>query len=122
MKNKTCRSVIYTGSNLQLVLMKLAPGEEIGSEMHADNDQFVRIEMGKEQVVIDGKIKNVGAGAGIVVPPGASHDRRNNGQKPLKLYTIYGPPNHLDCLRQATRRDAEKTSETIAGIATEEAH
>ena len=89
-QNDDFRRVLYTGHNLQLVLMTLQPGDEIGMEVHDDRDQFFRIEEGKGEVWIDGKCNNVKADDGIIVPQGASHNVVNNGKEPLRLYTIYG--------------------------------
>lgn len=105
--NKDFRRVLYTGNHLQLVLMTLAPGEEIGSEVHADRDQFFRFEEGAGVVDIDGVENAVEDGSGVIVPSGARHNVRNTGDKPLKLYTLYGPPAHQDGIVQATKADAD---------------
>ena len=94
--NGDFRRVLYTGKHLQLVLMTLQPGEEIGSEVHDDRDQFFRFEEGEGVVDIDGAENRVGDGSGVVVPAGARHNVRNTGDGPLKLYTLYGPPEHKD--------------------------
>lgn len=104
--NTDFRHVLYTGSNLQLVLMSLKAGQDIGAETHGAHDQFFRIEEGKGQIVIDGVTHKVKSGDGIVVPAGALHNLINTGDKPLKVYTIYGPPNHLDQLEQKTKSEA----------------
>ena len=116
--NKDFRHVLYTGQNLQLVLMSLKPGQDIGSETHATHDQFFRIEQGKGQIEIDGVTHKVKSGAGIVVPAGASHNLVNTGDKPMKVYTIYGPPNHLDQLEQKTKSVAQVSSEHFDGKVT----
>jgi mannose-6-phosphate isomerase-like protein (cupin superfamily) len=105
--NGDFRHVLYTGHNLQLVLMTLQPGEEIGSEVHEDRDQFFRFEEGIGAVDIDGAANPVGDGSGVIVPAGARHNVRNCGDKPLKLYTIYAPPEHKDQVVQATKADAD---------------
>ena len=113
------RRVLYTGKHLQLVLMSLRPGEEIGEEIHKDRDQFFRIEQGKGMVVIDGTPRKIEGDYAIVVPAGARHNVINTGEKALKLYTLYGPPNHLDQLVQATKSEARASSEKFAGMTTE---
>ena len=105
--NEDFRRVIYTGKHLQLVLMTLQPGEEIGSEVHDGIDQFFRFEEGVGAVDIDGVEHRVEDGSGVIVPSGARHNVRNTGEKPLRLYTLYGPPEHRDGVTQATKADAE---------------
>ena len=105
--NSDFRRVLYTGKNLQLVLMSLPPGCDIGAEVHEDRDQFFRFEDGRGQVDIDDNIYDVADGSGIVVPAGARHNVRNTGDGPLKLYTLYGPPEHGDGIVQATREEAD---------------
>jgi mannose-6-phosphate isomerase-like protein (cupin superfamily) len=106
--NDDFRRVLYTGKHLQLVLMTLKPGEEIGSEVHKDRDQFFRFEGGEGVVDIDGVDNPVSDGAGVIVPAGARHNVRNTGSEPLRLYSIYGPPEHQDHIVHATKADAEK--------------
>ena len=105
--NDDYRRVLYTGKTLQLVLMTLQPGEEIGSEVHDDRDQFFRFEEGAGKVHIDDNIYDVVDGSGVIVPAGARHNVRNTGDAPLKMYTLYGPPEHLDGITQATKADAD---------------
>jgi mannose-6-phosphate isomerase-like protein (cupin superfamily) len=116
--NKDFRQVLYTGQNLQLVLMSLKPGQDIGAETHATHDQFFRVEKGKGKIVIDGVSQKLKSGAGIVVPAGALHNLTNTGDKPMKIYTIYGPPNHLDQLVQKTKAEAQVSSEHFDGKVT----
>ena len=118
-ENRDFRRVLYTGSHLQLVLMALRSSEEIGEEVHADRDQFFRVEKGKGEVWIDGHRTKIGAGTAIVVPAGARHNIRNTGDKRLRLYTLYAPPEHADGTVQATRADAEASEEHFAGHTTE---
>jgi mannose-6-phosphate isomerase-like protein (cupin superfamily) len=118
-ENADFRHVLYTGSNLQLVVMSLKPGEDIGAETHATHDQFFRIEKGKGEIAIDGLIRKVRSGTGIVVPAGARHNLTNTGEKPMKLYTVYGPPNHPDQLVQATKAAAQASSEHFDGKVTD---
>ena len=94
--NQDFRRVLYTGKNLQLVLMTLQPGEEIGEEVHEDRDQFFRVEEGRGTVYIDGAPNQVEDDFAVIVPAGARHNVVASGDQPLKLYTIYGPPEHRD--------------------------
>ena len=105
--NEDFRRVLYTGHNLQLVLMTLSPGCDIGEEVHPDRDQFFRIEEGKGAVDIDGVANAVEDDFAVIVPAGARHNVRNTGSGPLRLYTIYAPPEHKDGIVQATREEAE---------------
>ena len=101
--NSDFRRVLYTSKHLQLVLMTLQPGEEIGAEVHSDRDQFFRFEEGD----IGANCYNVGDGKAVIVPAGARHNVRNTGAGPLKLYTLYGPPEHKDGIVQSTKADAD---------------
>ncbi len=118
-ENTDFRRVLYTGKKMQLVLMALQPGEEIGEEVHEDRDQFFRIEEGEGEVVIDGKRTPVEEDHAIIVPAGARHNLINSGDEPLLLYTLYTPPEHRDGLVQKTRRDAEGQEEHFDGKTTE---
>ncbi|HET7608697.1 MAG TPA: cupin domain-containing protein [Gammaproteobacteria bacterium] len=106
LRNTDFRRVLYTGSNLQLVLMTLQPGEEIGAETHEDRDQFFRIVEGQGVVEIDGRRHAVEDDYAVVVPAGARHNVINSGRSPLKLYTLYGPPEHRDAVVHRTKREA----------------
>ena len=117
--NKDFRRVLYTGQKLQLVLMALQPGEEIGEEVHADTDQFFRVEKGKGEVVIDGKATKIKSDTAIIIPAGTRHNIKNTGDKPLKLYTLYAPPEHIDGTVHATKADAEAEHEHFDGTTTE---
>lgn len=119
-ENTDFRRVLYSGSKLQLVLMSLAPGEEIGGEIHADTDQFFRIEDGEGRCVIDGTTHKIGPGDGIVVPAGAHHNVICTGHEALRLYTIYGPAHHQDQLVQKTKAEADASDEEFEGQATEQ--
>ena len=107
-ENQDFRRVLYTGKNLQLVLMTLQPGEEIGEEVHADRDQFFRIEEGSGVVDIDGVENAVEDDIAVIVPAGARHNVRNTGDEPLQLYTIYGPPEHRDGTVHKDKAQAER--------------
>ena len=117
--NKNFRRVLYTGGHLQLVLMTLPPGCDIGAEVHEDRDQFFRFEDGSGAVDIDDNSYQVTDGSGIIVPAGARHNVRNTGDGPLKLYTIYGPPEHVDGLVEATKAEALAIHEEWDGKTTE---
>ncbi|HEX8413194.1 MAG TPA: cupin domain-containing protein [Sphingomicrobium sp.] len=108
LENEDFRRVLYTGKNLQLVLMTLQPGDEIGEEVHDDRDQFFRIEEGRGIVDIDGRENQVEDDFVVIVPAGACHNVRNTGDQPLRLYTIYGPPEHLDGITQSTKAEADE--------------
>jgi mannose-6-phosphate isomerase-like protein (cupin superfamily) len=118
-ENADFRRVIYTGKNMQLVLMALPPGEEIGEEVHIDRDQFFRVEAGEGEVWIDGQRSRIESAVAIVVPAGARHNVRNTGDGPLKLYTLYAPPEHLDRTVHRTRADATAAHEHFDGRSTE---
>lgn len=105
--NDDFRRVLYTGQNLQLVLMTLQPGEEIGAEVHEDRDQFFRFEEGEGEVIIDGQTHKVEDDYGVIVPAGARHNVRNTGSEPLRLYSIYGPPEHKDKVVHTDKEQAE---------------
>ncbi len=117
-KNVDFRQVIYTAKHCQLVLMALTPGEEIGSEVHT-LDQFFRVEEGAGEAVLNGVRTPIRSGFAILVPAGAKHNIINTGSVPLKLYTIYAPPNHRDGVIHHTRADAEADNEHFDGKTTE---
>jgi mannose-6-phosphate isomerase-like protein (cupin superfamily) len=106
-ENQDFRRVLYTGGHLQLVLMTLQPGDEIGEEVHEDRDQFFRIEQGSGSIDIDGVENKVADDFAVIVPAGARHNVRNTGTAPLRLYTIYGPPEHKDGIVQSTKAEAD---------------
>ena len=117
--NEDFRRVLYTGKHLQLVLMALNPGEEIGAEVHLDRDQFFRVEKGRGEAVIDGHRTRIKSDDAILVPAGARHNLINTGDTPLMLYTLYGPPEHKDGIVRATKADAESSKEHFDGKTTE---
>jgi mannose-6-phosphate isomerase-like protein (cupin superfamily) len=92
--NNDFRRELYTGKHLQLVLMTLQPGEDIGEEVHTDSDQFFRIEQGRGEVMIDGQVTPVKDDDVVIVPAGARHNLTNTSDAPLRLYTLYAPPQH----------------------------
>ncbi len=118
--NNDFRRVLYTGHHTQLVLMTLQPGEEIGSEVHHTIDQFFRFDEGEGKVVIDGVEHEVKDGFGVIIPAGAEHNVINaSTDKPLKLYTLYSPPEHIDGTIRATKADAIAQPEEFDGKTTE---
>jgi len=117
-KNDDFRRVLYTAKNCQLVVMSLKPGEEIGAEAHK-SDQFFRVEEGSGEVVLNGIRTPIRAGFAVLVPGGAQHNIINTGSVPLKLYTLYAPPNHRDGVVHHTRKAAEVDSEHFDGKTTE---
>lgn len=118
-ENTDFRRVLYTGKYLQLVLMTLKPGEEIGAEVHEDHDQFFRVESGSGEVVIDGKRTPIKDDDAVIVPAGARHNVINTGDAPLALYTLYGPPEHRDGVVHADKPEAESDDEHFDGATTE---
>lgn len=110
-ENEDFRRVLYTGEHLQLVLMTLPPGCDIGEEVHEDRDQFFRIEEGEGEIRIDGAANRVEDDFAVIVPAGARHNVINTGDRPLRLYTIYGPPEHRDKVVHKTKEDAERDHE-----------
>lgn len=119
LENNLFRRVLYTGRHLQLVLMTLPPGEQIGEEVHEDRDQFFRVEAGEGEVSIDGVAHRLEPDHVAIVPAGARHNVRNRGAEPLRLYTLYGPPEHVDGTVHATRAEAEAAHEHFDGRTTE---
>ena len=120
LENKNFRKVVYTGKHLQLVLMSLKTGEEIGEETHKDADQFFRVEKGKGKCFVDGHEYPLHEGDVLLVPAGANHNLVNTGNtEDLKLYTLYGPPQHKDGILRATKEEAEKKEEQFDGKRTE---
>ena len=117
--NDYFRKVLYTGKHMQLVLMTLKPGEEIGAEVHEGHDQFFRIEAGKGEVIIDNERTSVQDDDAIIVPAGARHNVVNTGTEPLKLYTLYGPPEHRDGVVHRNKAEADSSEEHFDGRTTE---
>lgn len=113
-ENRDFRRVIYTGPHIQLVLMSLEPDGELGEEIHENTDQFFRFEEGKGTVIIDGQETGVESDTAVIVPAGTHHNIKNTGDKPLKFYTLYAPPQHPDGTVHHTREEAE-LAEHFAG-------
>jgi len=117
-KNNDFRHVLYTAKNCQLVVMSIEPGGEIGMEVH-HLDQFFRVEEGKGEAILDGVHHKIGSGYAVLVPAGANHNIVNTGDQPLKLYSLYAPPNHRDGVLHHTREQAEADDEEFDGKTTE---
>lgn len=117
-KNAAFRRVLYTAKHCQLVVMSLKPKEEIGAEVH-QLDQFFRVEVGSGEAVLDGFQTPIRAGHAVIVPAGTNHNIINTGNVPLKLYTLYAPPNHRDGVVHQTREDAEADNEQFDSKTTE---
>lgn len=118
--NDNFRQVVYTAKHCQMVLMSLKPMEDIGEEVHETVDQFFRFEQGEGKVVLDGVEHEIKAEYAVLVPAGTKHNVINTSDTtPLKLYTIYSPPNHSDGIIHATKEQAEADSEHFDGKTTE---
>ena len=118
--NQNFRQVLYTGKHMQLVLMSLKPGEDIGLEVHNDTDQFFRIDAGQGKVVIDDNEYEVTDGDAVIVPAGAQHNVINTSEsQSLSLYTIYAPAHHKDGTVHAGKSDAAADTEHFDGMTTE---
>lgn len=120
LENSNFRKVLYTSRHSQLVLMSLKPSEEIGEEIHQENDQFFRIEKGEGKCIIDGNEHSLKDGTAVVVPAGAKHNVINLSQsEDLKLYTIYSPAHHRDGILRSSKEEAEANEEEFDGETTE---
>lgn len=119
-ENNNYRKVLYTGQNLQLVLMSLKPNEEIGMEVHEDIDQFFRFEEGNGVCIVNDTKYKVTDGDSVIIPAGSNHNIINTSNKnDLKLYTIYTPPHHKDGIVFKTKKDADKSDEEFDGEVSE---
>ncbi len=107
-ENDNFRKVLFTGEHMQLVLMTLLPGEDIGMEVHNNVDQFFRVDAGHGKVIMNGQEQEIEDGFAVVVPAGTEHDIVNTGDEPLRLYTVYAPPNHPDGTVHATKAEADE--------------
>jgi mannose-6-phosphate isomerase-like protein (cupin superfamily) len=120
LENDNFRKVLYTSKHSQLVLMSLKPGEDIGMEVHEENDQFFRFEAGQGKCIIDGNEYELSDGVAVVVPAGAQHNIINTSKtEKLKLYTIYSPAHHKDGIVRATKKEAEANEAEFDGVTTE---
>ena len=110
LENEYFREVLHTDERLQLVVMSLLPGEEIGAEVH-HLDQFIRVEKGLGKAIMDGEEHEIKDGFAVIVPSGAMHNIINTGTEPMKLYTLYAPPNHKPGTIHKTKAEAEADEE-----------
>jgi mannose-6-phosphate isomerase-like protein (cupin superfamily) len=118
--NANFRKVLYTGAHMQLVLMALKPGEEIGMETHSENDQFFRFESGIGKCIIDQTEYEIKDGDAVVIPSGSKHNIINMSKdSELKMYTIYAPAHHKDGIVRATKSEAESNEAEFDGKTTE---
>jgi mannose-6-phosphate isomerase-like protein (cupin superfamily) len=109
--NDYFRKVLYTDERLQLVVMSLLPGEDIGMEVH-DLDQFIRVEQGEGKAILNGEESTLSDGFVVIVPAGTEHNILNTSSTAkLKLYTLYAPPNHRDGVIHKTKAEAEADEE-----------
>ena len=106
--NEDFRETVITGKMCQLVLMTLKPGEEIGAEVHDDHDQILVLTEGNGQAVLEGQAREIGTNDLIFVHAGMEHNFINTGSRPLKLYTVYAPPEHAEGTRHATKAEADR--------------
>lgn len=116
LENEDYRRVIYTAKYSQLVLMSIKPGDEIGEETHS-LDQFIRFEVGKGKVIMDGAEHNVEEDFAVIIPAGTKHNVINTGEVDLKLYSLYSPPEHKDGTVHETKSEAME--EHFDGVTTE---
>lgn len=112
--NENFRKVLFTGGKSQLVAMNIPAGGEIGQETHTHVEQTLFILSGSGKTILNGEEKEIGAGDVVVVTPGIQHNFINTGSEPLKIYTIYSPPNHIDGRIHATKADADADTEDEA--------
>jgi mannose-6-phosphate isomerase-like protein (cupin superfamily) len=103
------REVLYTSKLSQLVIMTLQPGEEIGMEHHTGHDQFIRVEAGEGVAILDGEKHKLEDGVAVVIPAGTEHNVINtSSSEPMRLYTLYTPPEHPDGIIHATKEEADE--------------
>lgn len=107
LENEFFRKVLYTTSRSQLVLMTLRGGEEIGLETHPEHDQFIRIESGEGKAFLNETTYDLADGSALVIPAGTRHNIVNTGTEPMRLYTLYTPPEHPDGTIHATKAEAD---------------
>ena len=106
LENGDYRRVLFTGRNTQLVLMSIGPGDEIGLETHEEHDQFIRVESGTGTAILDEERHALADGVAVVIPAGVRHNVINtSGDEPLRLYTLYSPPEHPDGTVHPTKND-----------------
>lgn len=107
LENENFRKVLYTAKNMQLVVMSLNAGEEIGMETHPEHDQFIRVDKGSAKAILNGEESELVDGSCVIIPAGVEHNIVNTGDEMLKLYTIYSPPEHADGTIHVTKAEAD---------------
>ena len=105
--NNNFRRVLFTASHMQLVLMTLQPGEDIGMEVHEKGDQFIRVEAGNGSAILNGVTHPLQDGTSVVIPQGVEHNVINTGNTPLRMYVLYSPPEHPVGTVHRTKQEAE---------------
>ena len=119
LENNYFRKVLYTSTNLQLVVMSIEPGEDIGAETH-QLDQFIRVESGEAKSILQGVETALSGGSAVIIPAGVQHNIVNTSTtEALKLYTVYSPPNHKDGTIHKTKAEAEGSEERFDGVVSE---
>lgn len=118
LENNNFRQVLYTAKNCQLVVMSLLPGEDIGEEIH-HLDQFIRLEEGSGQAILDGAVNEIAKDFAIIIPAGTKHNIINTSAEPMKLYTLYAPPEHKDGVIRQSKKEAMEKEEHFDGITSE---
>lgn len=113
-ENADFRRVLFTGAKSQLVVMSIPPGGEIGEETHDHVEQTLYFQSGTGEAMLDGETSRIGPGDVVVVTPGTRHNFKNTGTEPLKVATVYAPPNHIDGRVHATKADADADAEDEA--------
>lgn len=106
-ENENFRKVLFTSKHTQLVVMTLGVGEDIGEETHLQNDQFIRVESGSGQAILNGEVFEIEEDYAVIIPAGVKHNIVNTGTKKMKLYTLYSPPDHKDGTVHKTKQDAK---------------
>ncbi len=118
-KNENFRKVLYTGPNSQLVVMSIPAGSDIGEEVH-ELDQFIRLEEGKGQAILNDEVHDIEDDWAVVIPAGMKHNIVNTGEEAMKLYSVYSPAEHRDGVVHATKEEAEADDEHFDGTITEQ--
>ncbi len=110
--NQYFRQVLSTGKKVQVVIMSIPPGGEIGEEIHPDNDQTLMLVSGAGQAVLDGQAADFDAGDLVLVPAGTKHNFITKGEAPMKIITTYSPPHHPDGTIHKTKAEADHSTKT----------
>lgn len=118
-ENENFRKVLYTGPNSQLVVMTISAGSDIGEEVH-ELDQFIRLEEGKGQAILNDEVHEIEDDWAVVIPAGVKHNIVNTGEEAMKLYSVYSPAEHRDGVVHATKEEAEADDEHFDGVITEQ--